>query len=209
MPRCSRRSNPNPNPNRSRSPEHNLNHNHNQSPNPNQVLEVSPCDEGKPRELHVHFIGWKSRFDEWVRVATGRLRPPEPPREAPSPWFGPSVKLKLGPPISGPATELVKRPVGETSQISLISPSSPTESPSEPPKDARGSAASFPPDDDDDDGQGAFYPRPRGYWLNTAPPRCGRRQQHPIARLAAQPKSRRSRCAARVRTPSTRRRLHA
>ena len=66
-----------------------------------------PCDEGKPRELRVHFIGWKARFDESVRVATGRLRPLEPPRdcEAPLPWSGPAVKLKLGPP-GGPATEL-------------------------------------------------------------------------------------------------------
>ena len=72
------------------------------------------------------------RSDEgqhWVQEA------PAPAVLAPSSWSGPSVKprlhynvvkLKLGPP-SGPASELVKRTLGETSPISLISPPSPTE----------------------------------------------------------------------------------
>ena len=30
--------------------------------------------ERDARELRVHFMGWNSRWDEWVRVGTGRLK---------------------------------------------------------------------------------------------------------------------------------------
>ncbi|KOO33990.1 cell division control protein 6-like protein [Chrysochromulina tobinii] len=41
--------------------------------------------EGETREVKVHYMGWKARFDEWVHVGTGRLKPeggPSPPRPA-------------------------------------------------------------------------------------------------------------------------------
>eukprot|EP00964_Phaeocystis_antarctica_P125771 scaffold89441_cov45-Phaeocystis_antarctica.AAC.1 len=74
--RCSRRSNPNPstnyNLNHHPSPNPNPNPSPSPSPNPNpipnQVLEAPARVEGKPRELRVHFLGWKSRFDEWLGV---------------------------------------------------------------------------------------------------------------------------------------------
>lgn len=32
------------------------------------------CDEGPERELLMHFMGWNPKWDEWVRVGTGRLK---------------------------------------------------------------------------------------------------------------------------------------
>ena len=35
--------------------------------------------EGSIRELKVHFLGWKARWDEWISADTARLRPCRPP----------------------------------------------------------------------------------------------------------------------------------
>ena len=35
---------------------------------------VDVCSEGEERKLFVHFLGWKSKWDEWIKVGTGRLK---------------------------------------------------------------------------------------------------------------------------------------
>ena len=70
---------------------------------------------GAQRQLLMHYRGWKARFDEWIRVGTGRLRlpgesyphphphpqparspsPPSSPASSPPPQLSPSPTLTI------------------------------------------------------------------------------------------------------------------
>ena len=40
-----------------------------------KVLDVREAQGADARKMKVHFFGWKSRYDEWIPVNTGRLCP--------------------------------------------------------------------------------------------------------------------------------------
>ena len=40
-----------------------------------KVRIIGVCGDSLDRALHIHYIGWKAAFDEWVAVGYGRFRP--------------------------------------------------------------------------------------------------------------------------------------